>query len=172
MINFPTNTQWSLVYQATRDGFRAEDFHSKCDNVSNTLTIIKSDIGQVFGGFTANNWFSLSPKFKPDANAFLFSLINSEKFPSKMTVKSALHAIVGDYTRGPVFGVGNDLSISNNSNENYDSRSNMDYSYLRPDYNKIMGFIPNKVSYLSDISKFRTAQIEVYTTSSKLFRFF
>ena len=30
-----------LIYRGSEDGFRAEDFHRKCDGVSNTLTFIK-----------------------------------------------------------------------------------------------------------------------------------
>lgn len=164
LINFPLNTSWSLIYQATRDGFRAFDFHSKCDNKSNTLTIIKSDIGQVFGGFTTNIWFNPSLGFRSDANSFLFSLINSEKYPAKMKSITTFKAIVYDSTRGPVFGAGNDISISDNSNQNYKSFAKFKYSYLKPDYNKYGKLTPNSVVYyLFDLTSFRTAQIEVYS---------
>ena len=30
------------MYQASKDGFDAKDFHSKCDGIPNTLTIFKA----------------------------------------------------------------------------------------------------------------------------------
>lgn len=36
------NISFSLIYQASRDGFSLSDFHSKCDGTLNTLTIIKT----------------------------------------------------------------------------------------------------------------------------------
>jgi len=37
-----TNIQnWSLIYQASIDGFDASSFHSKCDRALNTLIVIK-----------------------------------------------------------------------------------------------------------------------------------
>jgi len=46
----------NLIYRASRDGFRAIDFHSKCDNTSNTLTLIKTKKSYIFGGYTTLSW--------------------------------------------------------------------------------------------------------------------
>ena len=35
--------EWKLIYRATRDGFDTNGFHSKCNGVSNTLSLIQSD---------------------------------------------------------------------------------------------------------------------------------
>ena len=49
--------EWRLLFQASRDGFAAEAFHSKCDNKGPTVTIVKS--GEfIFGGFTEVSWTS------------------------------------------------------------------------------------------------------------------
>jgi hypothetical protein len=48
--------KWSLLYRGSRDGFRASNFHSHCDNKPITLTIIKSTSGNIFGGFTSAHW--------------------------------------------------------------------------------------------------------------------
>ena len=40
------------LYQATIDGGEVTNFHSKCDNIPNTLTIIQSKGNRRFGGFT------------------------------------------------------------------------------------------------------------------------
>ena len=38
---------------ASRDGFDSDDFHSRCDNIGRTLTIIKvKNNPHIFGGYT------------------------------------------------------------------------------------------------------------------------
>ncbi len=32
-----------MIYRGSKDGFKAEDFHGKCDNKGATLIIIKSE---------------------------------------------------------------------------------------------------------------------------------
>jgi hypothetical protein len=60
LCEFPSDAnKWSLLYRGSMDGFRAKDFHLKCDNESSTLTIIKvngSDF--IFGGYTEAEWQS------------------------------------------------------------------------------------------------------------------
>jgi hypothetical protein len=57
LCEFSPNDKWSLLYRATRDGFGSDDFHSKCDGHSNTLTIFKAKQSSfIFGGFTTVNW--------------------------------------------------------------------------------------------------------------------
>jgi BTB/POZ domain-containing protein KCTD9 len=46
----------NLLYKATKDGFRAINFHSRCDNKGPTISVIKSEQGKTFGGFTNLNW--------------------------------------------------------------------------------------------------------------------
>lgn len=67
--------QWRLLFKASRDGFKAEDFHSKCDEKGATVTVVKSG-SFIFGGFTSDPWPG-SGYFRPQAReAFLFSLVN------------------------------------------------------------------------------------------------
>ena len=49
--------KWRLLFRASRDGFAAETFHSKCDNKGPTVTIVKSG-NNIFGGFTEVPWTS------------------------------------------------------------------------------------------------------------------
>lgn len=56
LCEFSENTDWELIYRASRDGFGADDFHYKCDNVAKTLTIIQSKENYVFGGYTEEIW--------------------------------------------------------------------------------------------------------------------
>ena len=49
--------EWRLLFRASRDGFAASAFHSKCDNKGPTITVVKSG-GNIFGGFTEKPWAS------------------------------------------------------------------------------------------------------------------
>ena len=46
-----------LLFRASRDGFLASTFHSKCDNKGPTVTIVQSE-ENIFGGFTEESWSS------------------------------------------------------------------------------------------------------------------
>ena len=59
LCEFSPNDKWSLLYRGTRDGFGSNDFHSKCDGKSNTLTILKAKQSEfIFGGYTEAEWDS------------------------------------------------------------------------------------------------------------------
>ena len=55
--------KWRLLFRASRDGFAAAAFHSKCDNKGPTVTIVKSG-NNIFGGFTEESWTGKVPDFK------------------------------------------------------------------------------------------------------------
>ena len=46
---------WSLIYRSNANYYPAAEFHSKCDNLKNTLIIIKSG-NFIFGGYTEQSW--------------------------------------------------------------------------------------------------------------------
>ena len=128
--------KWSLLYRGSRDGFRASDFHSNCDHKPNTLTIVKSIIGNIFGGFTIAQWSSpVNATWQFDNKAFIFSLVNKENRPLIFEHTSNVnkkYSICSMNNRGPIFG--NDLLISDNSNSNTNSFSNLGYTYTHPEY--------------------------------------
>ena len=100
------------LYQASIDGGEVSAFHSKCDNIPNTLTIIKSEGNKRFGGFTSLTWeSSYSNKWKDDKNAFLFSLDKKQIYPYKNSDK---RAICCNRYQGPCFGNGHDIGIIGN----------------------------------------------------------
>ena len=87
--------KWSLLYQASRDGFGALNFHSKCDDKPNTLTIVQTTNGNIFGGFTSAQWDS-SRSIKFDNKAFIYSLVNKENrqllFDPSSTDKNSIYS--------------------------------------------------------------------------------
>ena len=60
--------EWRLLFRASRDGFAASTFHSKCDNKGPTVTVVKSG-ANIFGGFTEKPWI------KHAGRKFLLQLI-------------------------------------------------------------------------------------------------
>jgi hypothetical protein len=157
-----TSLKSILLYRATRDGFNSQAFHSKCDGKENTITIIKSNLNYVFGGYASSAWNS-SGKWINDSNAFLFSLRRqgvSPVFQDKFTVKKAENALYGNSSYGPTFGGGHDIFICNESNTNGGSYSNIGHSYNSPNrwtYGKKAKFL-----LAGNDEKWTTTEIEVY----------
>jgi len=121
------------------------------------LIIIKSTNSNVFGGYTEQTWNSIDD-YKADPSSFIFSLINKDNKPIK--IKWSQNK--GIYCRnkyGPLFG-GNDLMITDKSNTNATSFSNLGHSYTHPDY----AYGSNEVkSFLAGSFSFQVSEIEVYT---------
>lgn len=161
LINIPLNRTWKKLYQGTRDGFRAIDFHSKCDGYNNTLVLIKSTESYVFGGFTTKLWND-SSFFVYDPDAFLFSLINSYRIPYKFNVKKPEQAIISLPIYGPLFGV-NDLKVFSEANKfGSFSRSAIGYSYELPDQYTYFTTVADNL--VTGSVYFTATEIEVYTT--------
>jgi hypothetical protein len=163
LCQFQASDKWKLLYRGSDHGFSAFNFHAKCDNTPNTLTIIKSKMGHVFGGYTRATWESPHSlgSFKFDQEAFLFSLINAERKPIKMKIsKDREEYAIGFNSRlGPIFGAGYDIFISDNSMMNESSYSNLGHSYQHPKYK----FGSNEAQvFLAGSHNFRVADIEIY----------
>jgi len=107
-----TKLRWKLRYRASRDGFGADDFHTKCGSLtSSTVVIIKTTNGSVFGGFTSATWSK--SYYSADTDSFLFSLFNStnpNRLPLKMPCIEPDRAIYNNPNFGPIFG-GDDICL-------------------------------------------------------------
>ena len=87
----------TLLYRGSKDGFKAKDFHSKCDGHSNTITIIKVQNGDIIGGYTSVEWKSpFFSKYVRDDNAFLFSLTQNQRYTIKEEYKNLLNLLMMD----------------------------------------------------------------------------
>ena len=89
---------FELLYRARRHGDKAKDFHLRCDMYINTLTIIKTKEGLIFGGFTSETWEG-NEFDKEDENAFCFSL-DKHKIYNSIKGKKAIFASPNE---GPCF---------------------------------------------------------------------
>lgn len=148
----------SLLYRASDHGFEAVKFHEKCDKISNTLTIIKSANGFVFGGFTTTTWDG-PDAHKRDDKAFLLSLKNKENKAEKMMVNPAMaqYAVVSNPGLGPTFGqYRRSFCIKDLANQNQASYSNFSTSET------YLASSKKSDDYLAGTSEFLVGDIEVY----------
>ncbi len=158
-----------MKYRASRDGFSGKNFCAKCEGVWNTLTIIKTTNGNIFGAFAEKAW--IQPPVV-DPKAFIISLINKENKPFKAMVSSVHPAQNRGYnyyaiypSNGPSFGYNNqtgtfDISISSDSDVNQSSYSNFGYVFKHQDYPA--GSARAK-AILAGSYTFQTIEIEVFT---------
>ena len=161
---FGSDVRAKLQYRASRDGFAGQHFHTKCDGIANTLTIIKSTNGNIFGGFVEKAWNSTSIAVL-DPKAFIFSLVNKENLPFKAMCKKGAYSILCYPTHGPSFGglTGCDIHIASNSNENTNSYSYYGCSYMHPD---CLFHTDEAYSILNGSYSFQTIEIEVFSVTN------
>ena len=110
--------KYTLLFRATRDGFRASNFHSKCDGKNNTLTLVETTTGRRFGGFTDAQW-DQSSSYKTGSNGFIFSLDKNEIYYNK----NQSNNIYCYSAYGPTFGGGHDFYINDSCNSNNSSEN-------------------------------------------------
>ena len=156
----PSYSESVLLYKATRDGFQASAFHARCDNIPNTVTVIRNNLNYVFGGLTAAKWSSTSG-YIADSTAFIFSLrrnggLTNYKLPIQSTQVN--YAIFGYASYGPTFGGGHDINIRDQSNTNTGSYSNI-VIYTPPTYPSGS----NRTTFLTGgYGNWLTTEIEIY----------
>ena len=115
---------YKLIFRGSRNGFKAEDFHEKCDGKSNTIVFVQAKNGRRFGGFTEAKW-DKSNSYKNSPNGFLFSLDNKELFYNKKNECDIY--CCGE--KGPIFGDGHDLFIDDNCNRTNNNSDDTNHSY-------------------------------------------
>ena len=76
-----------LLFRGTRDGMTNKIFHNKCDNKGQTITLIKNEKGNIFGGYSSISWTS-DGNFHSAPDSFLFTLTNNYNIePTKFVSK-------------------------------------------------------------------------------------
>jgi hypothetical protein len=116
--------QFTLLWRGSRDGFRARNFHRRCDGHPNTLTVILDTDGNIFGGFTPVEWESpeyYKYKADPRLKSFIFTLKNPHTFPPRrfpLREEKKEEAIRCHSNCGPHLG---EIMITDNCNANADN---------------------------------------------------
>lgn len=165
LCNISSDQLWKLIYRGSEHGFGAGDFHSKCDNVPNTLTVVKSTSGHIFGGYANATW-DQSNKYKNDPGAFLFSLVNAQNKRIKFKVNDSHSAIYCNAAYGPTFGNSFDLHITHNSNvKNAKNYSQLGNSYVIMTHTEEIDPSSdqrNKFQHFTEAKNFVVSEIEIY----------
>jgi len=151
--------KYELLFRGSRDGFRAADFHKRCDKKGATVVLVKSATNHIFGGFAHTSWTSPSyGVYLADPKAFLFSWNFKEIYSQFQNYHKAL---IHDSDGGPTFGAGNDLHIASYCNTNEQSFSRMNNTYTtngRSDKDITGGVDTNN----NGVCKFRVSEYEVW----------
>ena len=105
-----------LLYRGTKDGMSNDVFHNKCNNKGPTITLIKNDKGNIFGGYTSISWTSYG-NYRSAPDSFIFTLTNIYGISPTKFSNSNTNCSIFDYSSyGPTFGDGHDIYIYFNSN--------------------------------------------------------
>ena len=145
-----------LLYRGSDHDFSAAAFHSKCDNKGPTITIVKSEKGNIFGGYTPIMWDSSNCwGIDNKKESFLFSITRS----SKHKLIKPKYAIDNCAVFGPTFGNGADLYISDECHLNESSYTELGDSY---ESNYKLLSIEARQFLSGSIKYFRVEEYEVY----------
>ena len=110
--------EMEMIYNGSIDGFTSTDFHRKCDNMGPTISIIQTEHGNIFGGYSSISWLNKGGG-KQDKNAFLFLIKSSKNYPAqifnlkKIDRYSVFHTNYDSCSWGD-----GDIVINNNCNVN------------------------------------------------------
>jgi hypothetical protein len=161
---------FDLLWRGSRDGFKPQEFHGRCDGHANTLTVILDTEGNIFGGFTPVKWQSRvwngevgneNNCLKADHNlkSFVFTLknphnISARRFALKAEMK---HQAVYCWDQcGPCFGYYlADISVCDGCNVN-----TFNSTFLGRTYTNDTGL--NEKIVFTGSEKFRVKEIEVF----------
>ncbi|TNV80022.1 hypothetical protein FGO68_gene8911 [Halteria grandinella] len=140
-----------LLYQGSRDGFGAKDFHKNCDNKGFTITIVETDQGEVLGGFTVQLWESES-NFKHDDRLWVFNM-NNPKIERRRGHSIHTRGDIGPYFLGA-------FEIKDKSNTHNNSYYEIKDSKVVEI--KQIFILQQKVEQTSETKSFKVKEIEVY----------
>ena len=122
------------LFRASEHGFRAVAFHEKCNNINDTLVLVRTEFGKTIGGFTHYPWLPGNTGNVYDAGrrAFVFSVDMKEKFVPQRDG----YLICNWDNYGPIFGgaTGCDILVADGCNNNKNS-----FGYFPSNYNRAGG---------------------------------
>lgn len=139
-------TKWTKIFTASEDGDTAEAFHAKCDNIENTVILVKTKKYKRFGGYTRIKWNHNNGSYTNDTRAFLFNLNTMDIFVRNENGNE----VKGDKDTGPCFG-SVDFQIVNQCFNKYSTHGKKCFSY------------PQNVNFpLAESNNFLVKEYEVY----------
>ena len=166
-------SEWKLLYRGSRDGYKMKDCHPKCYSKQNVVVILKTKVGNIFGGFTEVGWDlkAQTDEYRTDPNAFLFLIrpkTHSNK-PGIWTVKDqfsyqALYHYKQEHNAWLfLFGRdGTDLNASQDCNQKRNSGSSI-FCFENKDCSEKYAFQPvDHEDILRQTIAYQVAEIECF----------
>jgi hypothetical protein len=148
--------QFTLLWRGSRDGFRGDEFHNRCDGHANTLTVILDMKGNIFGGFTPVEWVSRhGNKADPSLKSFIFTLKNPHNVPARsfrLKAEQKFGAILCRSGWGPCFW---DILVWEDGDPNYSHTQ-----YFGEHYTNDTGL--DGKTFFTGTNKFQAKEIEVF----------
>ena len=112
-----------LIFRASEHGFMESAFHKACDGHPNTITIIKSNYGNIFGGYTNIPWQYKTDQLRDKGESFLFLLYSNNRNYTGQCPRVWKHSKYCEISpaghAGPAFGYGCDLRIMYKGKKSY-----------------------------------------------------
>ena len=142
------NLNFCLIYKATKDGDKAENFHNKVDGKGPLIILVKTSENIIIGGYTSYPWSS-SNQLIFDSDAFLFSINKKEIYNIVNYNSACFHSKYN----GPCFGDSEELIIVDNCFKEYSITNNESNCYNFNDINLIGQ---------KELSSFIVKEYEVY----------
>jgi hypothetical protein len=142
----------ALIYRGSIDGFKAKSFHHLCDDIGATLTVVRSTMNEIFGGYTSQSWKS-DETYCNVNDSWLFTLtyLQPAIFKAKPDVQD--HMYNGSNCM-MTFGGGHDLFISDGCDGNEKSFCKGNYSFDSQDR--------HPEEFLCGAFRFQVSEIEVF----------
>ena len=171
--------RYKLLYQGSRDGYGASDFHKLCDYQSPLLVLIKSNSDSRFGAYTEREFshqqmggYLHDPfQFQSKQNQSLSFLFNLDKKKIYVINPVMYPTLMSSPQMGPCFG-SQDLTISDKCDVN------LNYSVLNCYWEKssllgpqdfLLGWNPLNLNSLNEgSSQFLVKEIEVYLVGKEI----
>ena len=125
MLNNPKKME--LLYRGSENNFSAAVFHTKCNNINDTFTLVRTEFGKIIGGYSNYRWNQVNNTYVVDGGKRSFLL--SFDLKDKMVPINGNNLIFCNGNYGPAFGGGHDLMICDRCHENNGSYANFPYSY-------------------------------------------
>ena len=133
LTKLPSIRRFKLLYRASDNAYSHEKFHELCDDKGPTICIIKSNWGNIFGGYTSKSWNAEGEcgivfNWKSDKDAFLFLIKSNDELIENqcpaiidMISETGNKAICCYMDTGPLFGGGHEICVGGDCNETVDA---------------------------------------------------
>ena len=150
--------KFKLLYRASENNYSSSKFHELCDGHGPTITIIRSNFDNIFGGYTNVKWKPLQIKesWGADKNAFLFLIRSNDskvEHPKLFNIIQKQFAVCHSNKErkcGPAFGGGCDLRISDNCNTPIGNKSGLELGKKEFDAYSSCWTGPNTYDYVEN----------------------